>query len=268
MGTTGRQSRQQRFGALETLEIRRLMSAALSLNGPQSINPGQTMDVSNDNSFGQSNMVMDVNPTNPLNIVGFSQHAGGMNEIDVFRSFDGGNTWAKTAIDNGAVGTNDGTGAGTRFDPAIAFDDSGNLYIAYGNDIGASTKVVVARSTDGGATFGQFRTVATSADINNGTFSEVRGNAQFSLASGPDVAPLRPDRPCRPRHPRRRPSSAAESRNGSGQSQWTGRVGAGRGPLWRTSRPSAAAAGGVRCRRAVPRRSLPSGDSLAGDLSE
>src|SRR2546425_1276458 len=43
-----------------------------------------------------------------------------------------------------------------------------------------------ARSTDGGATFTQFRTIATTSDIYNGTFNEIRGNAQFSLAAGPD----------------------------------------------------------------------------------
>jgi hypothetical protein len=172
---------------LESLEQRRLMSTTtLWLQGQQTITPGLTVDASSDNSFGQSGMAIDVNPRNPLDLAGVTQHVGGMNEIDIYRSFDGGNTWAKTAIDNGTVGFNDGTGAGTRFDPTIAFDDNGNLFVAYGNDIGSSTKAVLARSTDGGATFGQFRTIATTADIYNGTAIEVRGNAQFSLATGPD----------------------------------------------------------------------------------
>jgi hypothetical protein len=173
--------------AFESLETRRLMSTTtLILQGPQAVSPGLTVDASSDNSFGQSSMAVDVNPKNPLNLAGVATHVGGMNEIDIYRSFDGGNTWAKTAIDNGTVGFNDGTGAGTRFDPTIAFDDNGNLFVAYGNDVGTSTKAVLARSTDGGATWGQFRRSTAPTDIYNGTYSEIHGNAEFSLATGPD----------------------------------------------------------------------------------
>src|SRR5947208_10389040 len=70
----------------ETLESRRMFSVSLALSGPQTITPGPTINVSADNSFGQSGMELDVNPKNPLNIAGVSQHAGGMNEIDVYRS--------------------------------------------------------------------------------------------------------------------------------------------------------------------------------------
>ena len=160
------------------------MSASLSLNGPQTITPGPTINVSADNTFGQSNMVMDVSPTNPLLLAGIVQHVGGQNEIDVYRSGDGGTTWSKTAIDNGAVGIGDGTGAGARFDPAIAYDDDGHLYIAYANDTGTSTSIVVGLSYDNGATFWQFRTIATTTDIYNGTSAEIHGNAQPSLATG------------------------------------------------------------------------------------
>src|SRR5438034_1475398 len=92
--------------ALESLESRRMLSGYLSFSGAQTITPGPTINVSNDNSFGQSGMVMDVNPTNPLQLAGIVQHVGGMNEIDVYRSNDGGTTWGKTAIDNGAAGVN------------------------------------------------------------------------------------------------------------------------------------------------------------------
>src|SRR5262245_13950572 len=103
----------------ESLESRQLLSATVTFNGSQTISPGPTINVSADNSFGQSGMVIEVNPTNPLQLAGIVQHVGGWNEIDVYRSNDGGTTWAKTAIDNGAAGVNDGSGAGTRFDPAI-----------------------------------------------------------------------------------------------------------------------------------------------------
>src|SRR5262245_56051187 len=171
---------------LESLEMRRLMSASLWFNGPQTITPGPTINVSADNAFGQSGMVMEVNPTNPLQIAGIVQHVGGWNEIDLYRSSDGGTTWNKTAIDNGAVGVNDGSGAGVRFDPAIAYDDNGYLYVAYANDTGTSTSIVVGLSGDNGATFFQFRTIATTTDIYNGTTAEIHGNAEVSLATGPD----------------------------------------------------------------------------------
>src|SRR4051812_11487092 len=170
----------------DSLESRRLMSASLSLNGAQTIVPGATIDVSNDASFGQSGMRMAVNPANPLMLAGISQRIGGMNEIDIYWSANGGSTWAKTAIDNGTAGLNDGTGAGTRFDPTITFDEGGRLFIAYGNDVGTSTKAVIARSPDGGATFDQFRVLASNTDIYNGTAAEIHGDAKFSLASGPD----------------------------------------------------------------------------------
>src|SRR5437588_9922679 len=89
---------------LETLESRQMMSVSLSLNGPQTITAEPMINASADNSFGQSGIVIDINPTNPLNVAGFVQHVGGQNEIDVYHSSDGGNHWAKTAIDNGAAG--------------------------------------------------------------------------------------------------------------------------------------------------------------------
>src|SRR5436190_3845783 len=181
-----RSSRSKLWHALESLESRRMLSGYVSFSGAQTITPGPTINVSNDNSFGQSGMVMDVNPRNPLQVAGIVQHVGGWNEIDLYRSNDGGTTWAKTAIDNGAAGINDGSGAGVRFDPAIAYDDGGHLYVAYANDTGTSTSIVVGQSYDNGATFWQFRTIATTTDIYNGTSAEIHGNAQPSLATGPD----------------------------------------------------------------------------------
>ena len=179
-------SRRPKCVGFETLETRRMLSASLSLNGPQTISSGPTINVSNDNSFGQSGMVMDVNPRNPLQVAGIVQHVGGWNEIDAYRSNDGGTTWGKSAIDNGAAGINDGSGAGVRFDPAMAYDDYGHLFVAYANDTGTSTSIVVALSYDNGATFSWFRTIATTSDIYNGTSAEIHGNAQVSLATGPD----------------------------------------------------------------------------------
>jgi hypothetical protein len=134
-----KRTRKKQSLPLESLEPRQMMNVYLSLNGPQTISARPTLDVSADNSSGQSGMVIDINPTNPLNLAGFVQHIGAQNQIDVYHSSDGGNHWFKTVISDGSLGYNDGTGPGVRFDPAIAFDDSGNLFVAYGNDTGAST---------------------------------------------------------------------------------------------------------------------------------
>src|SRR5215211_752909 len=80
----------------ESLESRQLNSVSLSMNGPQTISPEPTVDVSNDNAFGQSGMAIEIDPTRPLRLAGVSQHVGGagaMNEIDVYRSADGGKHW-------------------------------------------------------------------------------------------------------------------------------------------------------------------------------
>lgn len=150
--------RQKRLG-VESLEIRKLLSVTLSLSGTQSLVGGTNINVSNDSNAHQSEMTVDINPTNPLNLAGFSHHIGSHNEIDVFYSSNGGSTWSTTRIDDGSVGTDDGLGSGVRFDPSIAYDAAGNLYVAYGHWGSTNTRLVVARSTNGGSTFTQFTVV-------------------------------------------------------------------------------------------------------------
>ena len=69
-------------------------------------------------------MSLDVNPTNPLNIAGFS-HSMVLNSntryADVFYTLNGGVTWNATRIGN----AEDGIIASGRFDPSIAFDAVG-----------------------------------------------------------------------------------------------------------------------------------------------
>src|SRR5688500_4187561 len=103
----------------EPLEDRALLSVSLSLNGPQTIVPGATLNVSTDAANAQSEMSLVINLTNPLNVVGFSHRLENPITVEVYVSFDGGLNFSVSEIDT----ANDGLGAaGNRFDPALQFD--------------------------------------------------------------------------------------------------------------------------------------------------
>ncbi len=86
-----------------------------------------------------------VNPANPKNVIAGCNSPAGTVEIMV--SQDGGLTWATRIIGTG-VG---GDGLPKSFcDPSIAFDRFGNAYFVYLTHTGC----VLARSRDGGVTFG------------------------------------------------------------------------------------------------------------------
>jgi len=182
----------------ESLESRRLLAASLVLGGAQTVVPGATIDVSafinsppsGDTAAGQSEMSLVINPTNPLNLVGFSHRLTTPIVMDLYRSTNGGTSWTTTQIDN----TDDGLGAvGSRYDPAVAFDANGTLYIAYGYRGSAvapvrPSLVVSAASTDGGANFINFRTIDTQADIvtPSTTDTDLPGVDRWTLATGRD----------------------------------------------------------------------------------
>jgi Ca2+-binding RTX toxin-like protein len=155
---------------VEPLETRLQLSASLTLNGAQTITPGSVVNASNDPNNYQSEMSVTVNPTNPLNLVGFSHRADPpgytFDAMDVFYSTDAGATWTTTTIDENA----DGLGFASRFDPTVSFDANGKLFIAYGAVLGGfnnpgDTDLVVGRSLDGGATFDHFSVVDSGPDL-------------------------------------------------------------------------------------------------------
>jgi hypothetical protein len=59
---------------LERLEDRTVLAVALSLNGAQTLVPGANINVSDQVSVlsVESEMSVDINPANPLNVAGFS----------------------------------------------------------------------------------------------------------------------------------------------------------------------------------------------------
>ena len=150
------------------------------------------IDVNVSNLMGnESEVSIDVNPTNANNrvIVG---HAPDFNTMNTFFTLDGGQTWTLVALGN----MQDGLTSTFRFDPTVAFDDNGNVYVAYGvrtavpGGGGATQRtIVVCRSTNGGQTYPQCTQVATTIDIDtdgDGIANDLPGNDKWHLATGPD----------------------------------------------------------------------------------
>lgn len=82
-----------------------------------------------------------INPTNPLNIVAFSNEASSLNTFRAY-SFDGGSTWTSGDINIGAACC-DGQ--------SVMFDQYGNLFLVYLSNSPIMVKLI--HSTDGGVTF-------------------------------------------------------------------------------------------------------------------
>lgn len=156
----------------------------LELEGTQQLAVADTANASNDPAANQVGLAIDVNPTNPLNVVGASHNIGTKQQIDVLVSLDGGASFETTVLDDSVDGLNRWA---KRFDVATAFDADGNLYVAYGVNEGAgsNTSVVVARSQDGGQTFNQVSVVDVQRNIGEGQYSEP-GAEGFRLATGID----------------------------------------------------------------------------------
>ena len=94
----------------------------------------------------ESEEAIAVNPTNPNNIVIFTNIAEGVNGMFLAVSFDGGTTWNRRIVGEG----NDVFGD-TCCDPSVAFDEYGNLFVSYLYNV--ENTVPILLSTDGGLTF-------------------------------------------------------------------------------------------------------------------
>lgn len=149
--------------------------------------PDTNVNVSN-LAGNEAEVSIDVNPTDPDNLVivghsGATPATGTYYEtINTFHSMDGGRNWTLVAL--GAT-DEDGIESDFRFDPTLAFDDDGNLYVGYGarsmDDSGNTVRtVVVAKSTDGGQTY-SFISLDTNPDT-----AGLPGNDKWHLATGPD----------------------------------------------------------------------------------
>jgi hypothetical protein len=104
-----------------------------------------------------------VNPVNPQQIIIVSNNNADLSQLGAWFSTNGGATWTANFIDE----TEDGqTTTDSRFDPNVAFDSDGNVYVVYSLS-GSSNRLMLARSTNGGQAFNQVVTVTTDAGASN-----------------------------------------------------------------------------------------------------
>ncbi|MDB5323994.1 MAG: BNR/Asp-box repeat protein, partial [Phycisphaerales bacterium] len=155
---------------IEALEDRKLLTA---------LSVGTQVDASKI-AGNQLEAEIGINPTNANNVViaASNQNSANSSSLLISRSFDGGKTWTYSSL--GA--TQDHFSSTTpRVDPHMAFDSFGNLYVVY--EVASSSseiRVMLARSSDGGATF-----TTTTAVSGQGL------NIDYPiLATGPDATNL------------------------------------------------------------------------------
>ncbi len=128
-------------------------------------------------------VLIDINPTNPNNLV-ICGHAWTLDHMATYYTFDGGQTWTLVPVGD----AQDHLGLFSRFDPAVAFDADGNVYVAYGVTVFVGgterTSVVVCKSTDGGQTYHPAAFVGNPAP----RVLNVPGHDKWVLATGRDPA--------------------------------------------------------------------------------
>jgi len=135
------------------------MMLALSFSGIASAQgpTPQNVDVSQ-RAGNESEEAIAVNPTNPNNIVIFTNIAEGVNGMFLAVSFDGGATWNRRIVGEG----NDVFGD-TCCDPSVAFDNFGNLFVSYLYNV--ENTVPILLSTDGGITFSMLAKIGAPASL-------------------------------------------------------------------------------------------------------
>ena len=110
----------------------------------------------------QAESFVNVNPTNPNNIVATSN----TNSNSIFRAYstDGGTTWTRGTIATGVACC----------DGQAAWDMFGNLFLIYINNSVSQINVIL--STDGGATFGAPLTVGTGSSVDQPSIAVGNGS--------------------------------------------------------------------------------------------
>ncbi len=144
-----------RYALFATVLIGMLLASTASIARAKSLTP-PNIDVSQ-RPGQESEEAIAVNPTNPNNIVIFTNIQEGTNGMFLAVTFDGGKTW-----DRRIVGQNDVLGD-TCCDPSLSFDQYGNLFMTYLYNTGSD--VPVALSTDGGLTFSVIAKIGAPASL-------------------------------------------------------------------------------------------------------
>lgn len=117
-----------------------LLILVAGMSGNLQALPGSAVNVSKMNG-SQTESYIVVNPTNPLNIVAFSNEQTSNNTFRAFTT-DGGATWTHSDINVGSACCDA---------QAVTFDNFGNLFLVYID--GGVSQINVIFSTNGGATF-------------------------------------------------------------------------------------------------------------------
>ncbi len=153
-----------------------------SRQAPDAVSP-PSLDVRVSGNYqALAEVLIDVNPTNPDNLV-ICGHSNTLAHMATYYTFDAGATWTLVEVGD----SQDHLGFHVRFDPAVAFDADGNVYVAYGVSyfVGSTerTSLVVSKSTDGGRTYNQAVIIGTANRVLN-----VPGHDKWVLATGRDPA--------------------------------------------------------------------------------
>ncbi len=134
------------------------------IHGPR-FNRRVSCDSNPQNARSESDLA--VNPLNPYNMVGsskrFTDIVNYAFSLAAYATFDGGQTWTETVLP--LVDTN-GTSYPSTTDPAVIFDDIGNVYIVAlpwqgetGPNHGQTIGISIYKSVDGGRTWGTPRLI-------------------------------------------------------------------------------------------------------------
>ncbi|NUM53900.1 MAG: hypothetical protein HUU46_09680 [Candidatus Hydrogenedentes bacterium] len=161
-------------------------AANFKVQSPRARTPGaKGVDINVSNLMGnESEVGIDVNPTDANNQV-IAGHSPDFATLNTFYSMDGGQTWTHVPLGD----AEDGKTSTFRFDPSVAFDADGNVFVAYGATVDGGmgttdTVVIVAKSTDGGQNYTHFAYATTAPDDPAGT--TLPGSDKWQLATGPD----------------------------------------------------------------------------------
>ncbi len=106
----------------------------------------------------ESEEAIAVNPTNPKNVVIFTNIAEGVNGMFLAVTFDGGKTW-----NNRIVGTGNDVFGDTCCDPSASFDQYGNLFLSWLYNV--DQVVPIGLSTNGGLTFKLIATISAPSSL-------------------------------------------------------------------------------------------------------
>jgi hypothetical protein len=158
---------------IELLESRRLLSLSV----------GPNVDMSNGLHSGQAEASIAMNPTNPNNLVAFSNTDENTSGVRLYVSNDAGATWSTRLIGHG-----DGLEVAACCDTQIAFDDFGNLFAVNIDFVaGGNSAIKVLRSSDGGATFVLQATLRT-GNVDQPSIATGHGMVWVSFDDGGHIA--------------------------------------------------------------------------------